>query len=405
MSEGFGTEHSNKLVHKDIPEVENSVRGPVSRTLLATLAALSISANVAMNEAEAQTPPAGIESGTSWRDGVKQMRDIAMKKEGHLETTVVVQKDGTAIFLESPKNQTEERVFSDVKKKAAAVCDIRIHTQEWGSSGSKKADGLPMELPPTLLETENPLMKKLFPISILDPDMKGESAKSPTSQLKVHGVYSPNGVMHYHKGISISGDAVNATGRLMGVIDGDWWRPSALMSIQEVLGNAKESEAPFQIFVSRGWHKHVTERMDLMNDSQIGALVEKLSPDERKDLEILSRGKNPEETHRIRRTSVLEALQVNNGDVAELFFAGDDIGKQKQVAWVEFVRKPMREAILSFFDEYGKYKESSAKMEPSRESQEKLKGVYRRMGVELQRDAEPERLPCGIDPKTLGQQQ
>ena len=148
--------------------------------------------------------------------------------------------------------------------------------------------------------------------------------------------------------------------------------------------------------------KDLTDRLE---DRINMALVEKLSPDERKGLEILSRGKNPEETQRIRRTSVLEALQVNNGNVVELFFAGDDIGKQKQVAWVEFVRKPMREAILSFFDEYGKYKESSAKMEPSRESQEKLKGVYRRMGVELQRDAEPERLPCGIDPKTLGQQQ
>ncbi|OGG55696.1 hypothetical protein A3D71_02130 [Candidatus Kaiserbacteria bacterium RIFCSPHIGHO2_02_FULL_55_20] len=404
MSERFGTEHSNKLVRKDIPEVENGARGPISKTLLATLAALSISQNVAMSQAEAQTPPAGIESGTLWKDGVKQMQDIAKQGKGHLETTVIVQKNGTAIFLAPAKNQSEARVFSDAKKEAAAVCDIRIHTQEWGSSGSK-AGGLPMELPPTLIETETPLMKQLLPISIFDYDMKPEEEKKPIGQLQIKGIFSPNGVMHYHKGISISDDVVNSTGSLMRVIDGDWWRPSAYTAIQEVLDNAKGSEAPFQLFVSRGWHKHVTERMNSMNDTQINALVEKLSPDARKGLEILTKGKNPEAVSRIRRDGVLEALQVNEGGVAGLFFAGDDVGKQKQEAWVKFVRKPARELVLSFFDDYKKYTESSAKMNPNKESQERLKGVYARMGVDLQRDVAPEVLPCGVDPKTLRQQQ
>ena len=404
MSERFGTEPSNRLVHKDIPEVENGARGPISKTLLATLAALSISQSVVLSEAEAQTPPAGIESGTPWRDGVKQMQDIAKQGKGHLETTVIVQKNGTAIFLAPAKNQVEERVFSEAKKEAAALCDIRIHTQEWGGSSSR-AGGLPMELPPTIFETETPLMKQLFPVSIFDHDMKTENEKKPLGQIEIKGVFSPNGVMHYHKGISISDNSVNSTGRLMGLIDGDWWRPSAYAAIRDVLDNAKGSEAPFQVFVSRGWHKHVTERMNMMNDTQISALVEGLSPDAREGLEILTRGKNTAEAFRIRRNGVLDALQANERGVSELFFAGDAVGKQKQEAWVKFVRKPAKEMILSFFDEYKKYKESSAKMNPNEESQERLKGVYARMGVELQRDAAPEVLPCGIDPKTLSQQQ
>ena len=142
-----------------------------------------------------------------------------------------------------------------------------------------------------------------------------------------------------------------------------------------------------------------------MSDTQVNALVEKLAPDARKGLEILTKGKNPEAVSRIRRDGVLEALQVNEGGVAGLFFAGDDVGKQKQEAWVKFVRKPARELVLSFFDDYKKYTESSAKMNPNKESQERLKGVYARMGVDLQRDVAPEVLPCGVDPKTLRQQQ
>ena len=183
----------------------------------------------------------------------------------------------------------------------------------------------------------------------------------------------------------------------MSIVFGRWWDTSNRQDIQDVVSKLPHKDSHFMLYVNQGWQAHINKRLDTMNDGQVNAVIEKFGSDQKKSLTILTTSQPQEKVRKLQHEAIFEALMQNDKIVADTFFAGDDVGRQKQDGWVEFVKNPMRENINSFFREHKEYVASSAHGVPSAEQQKALESAYESIGVEIKRDDHPERTPCGLE--------
>ncbi len=302
-----------------------------------------------------------------------------------------MRRDGRTIMLGMPRNYNERKVFEDVQREAAVVCEITVHTLASEKNGLPQgAAAANIELPPAPLEAGTPVVVR----SMIDGNKKpGETKLGP---FKVNATMSPNGVMHYYKEINYSPDVVKDVGYLMSAIFGRWWDPKSRSDIQDVMTRMKVPDITFMLYVNQGWRTHIDQRLAGMTDAQLKAVTDKLGAEDAASL-----GRNPEsvtgpELRKVQETAVLEALVSNDQEFAKIFFAGDDVGLQKQQGWVQLVRTPNKQSLHAAFAEYNNYIQHSMQGPVTLEDQQRLAEAYRNIGLELVRDEHPDRTPCGI---------